>query len=84
MQNIDVAFETLEKNFTALFNPGINSWRSKHKHGDYVFDFRLAYSFNVHHRVSAVISNVLNREYAIRPLAIEEGRISTVQYVFTF
>jgi hypothetical protein len=29
------------------------------------------------------VSNVFNREYAIRPLAIEEGRLFVIQYTFT-
>jgi iron complex outermembrane receptor protein len=84
MQNIDKAFEFLEENLPTVFNPGIIRWRADHKMGDYVVDTRLSYTFNGGHRAALVISNLLNREYAIRPLAIEEPRLFTFQYTFTF
>lgn len=84
MQNIDSAFETLETELPFIFNPGINKWRENHTGGDYVIDVRAGYSPNGHHRISLVINNLLNREYAIRPLAIEEMRITMLQYMLTF
>ncbi len=84
MQNIDNAFEYLEENLPSLFNPGIIPWRTNHKKGDYVIDSRISYTFKGGHRGALVISNLLNREYAIRPLAIEEPRLFTFQYTFTF
>jgi outer membrane receptor protein involved in Fe transport len=83
MQNIDNAFETLEKSFTALFNPGIVAWRSSHTAGDFVFDTRVGWQIKEHHKIALVVSNLLNREYAIRPLAMEETRVTTIQYTFT-
>ena len=84
MQNIDNAFEYLEDNLSSVFNPGIIPWRANHKKGDYVIDTRFSYTFKGGHRAALVISNLLNREYAIRPLAIEEPRLFTLQYTFTF
>ncbi|MFM7105458.1 MAG: TonB-dependent receptor domain-containing protein [Flavobacteriales bacterium] len=84
MQNIDKAFEFLEENLPTVFNPGIIPWRADHKKGDYVVDTRVSYTFKGGHRAALVISNLLNREYAIRPLAIEEPRLFTFQYTFTF
>ena len=83
MQNIDRAFEDLETVPLAEFNPGISKWRKEHTSGDYVFDLRLGYTFAQKHRVSIIINNLLNREYAIRPLAIEQPRFTMVQYVLT-
>jgi len=80
MQNIDRAFEDLESVPTYNFNPGIRSWRKNHTGGDQVFDARIAYSITTSQRVSVIISNLLNREYSIRPLAIEEPRLVMVQY----
>ena len=84
MQNIDNAFETLETELPFIFNPGINKWRDEHTGGDYVIDARVAWSPSNHHRIALVVNNLLNREYAIRPLAIEEMRITMLQYTLTF
>lgn len=84
MENIDRAFEDLETVPLAGFNPGIRTWRASHTSGDYVIDMRAGYRFNSKHKLSLVVNNVLNREYAIRPLAIEEMRASMLQYTLEF
>lgn len=83
MQNIDRAFEDLEASTAANFNPGIERWRSAHTGGDYVIDARLSYQLSAKHRLALIVNNVLNREYAIRPLAIEEPRVTVIQYMLT-
>jgi len=83
VQNIDRAFEDLEAYPAAGFNPGIIPWRKEHTKGDYVFDARLSYQISDKHRLGIVMNNVLNREYAIRPLAIEEPRVTVIQYMLT-
>ena len=83
MQNIDGAFETLEKEFPSIFNPGIIRWRAEHKKGDFVIDARFGYNINAQHKVAIVASNILNRVYAIRPLALEDSRLVLVQYSFS-
>ncbi len=80
MQNIDNAFQLLEDYFPSTFNPGINNWRAEHTSADYIFDLRFGYSITEQHRLALVVNNVLNREYAIRPLAIEEMRVTMLQY----
>jgi len=84
MQNIDNAFLELEK-IQALtnFNPGIIKWREEHTTGDYVFDLRVGYEIKGRHRLAIIVNNILNREYSIRPLAIEEPRMSMLQYTLT-
>jgi len=83
MQNIDYAFLFLESLQAANFNPGIGNWRAEHTTGDYVFDLRFGYEIKGRHRLSIIINNLLNREYAIRPLSIEEPRLSMFQYTLT-
>ena len=83
MQNIDKAFSQLEQELPTEFNPGINSWRANHTKGDYVFDARIGYTFSEKHKVALIMNNLLNREYAIRPLAIEEPRVTMVQYTLS-
>lgn len=83
MQNIDRAFQDLETVSIADFHPGIEQWRTTHTKGDYVFDSRVSYEFRKKHRIAIIMNNILNREYAIRPLSIEETRITTLQYILT-
>ena len=84
MQNIDYAFLYLESiQQLTNFNPGIQQWRAEHTTGDYVFDLRVGYEIKGRHRLAIIVNNVLNREYAIRPLAIEEPRMSMLQYTLT-
>lgn len=83
MQNIDAAFGQLEQELPAVFNPGIRRWRANHQRGDFVIDVRAGWQINSLHKAAIVVSNVLNREYAIRPLAIEESRLVVVQYTLT-
>jgi len=83
MQNIDKAFTDLEEIEFANFQPGLTKWRAEHTTGDYVFDLRIGYEIKGRHRLAIIVNNVLNREYAIRPLAIEEPRMSMLQYTLT-
>ena len=83
MQNIDNAFSQLENDLPTIFNPGIIPWRESHTKGDFVFDARLGYTFSEKHKVALIMNNVLNREYSIRPLAIEEPRLTLVQYTLS-
>jgi len=83
MQNIDKAFTDLEEIEFANFQPGLTKWRAEHTTGDYVFDLRVGYEIKGRHRLAIIVNNVLNREYAIRPLAVEEPRMSMLQYTLT-
>jgi outer membrane receptor protein involved in Fe transport len=83
VQNIDKAFTDLEAIEFANFQPGLTKWRAEHTTGDYVFDLRIGYEIKGRHRLSIIINNLLNREYAIRPLSIEEPRLSMFQYTLT-
>jgi iron complex outermembrane receptor protein len=83
MQNIDKIFTDLETNELSGFNPGLTQWRAEHTTGDVVFDCRLGYTLMGKHRLAVVVNNLLNREYAIRPLAIEQPRLVMLQYTLT-
>jgi hypothetical protein len=83
MQNIDRAFTDLESVPFANFQPGLTKWREEHTSGDCVFDLRVGYEIKGRHRLAIIVNNVLNREYSIRPLAIEEPRMSMLQYTLT-
>jgi iron complex outermembrane receptor protein len=87
MQNIDQVFLALDDPDTfeqAQVKTGINEWRENHDSGDYVIDGRLLFNITPHHTVGLIMSNVLNREYTIRPLVIEAPRETTIQYTLKF
>ena len=51
-----------------------------HRFGNAIFDGRISYSFNEHHKIALIGSNILNRSYSLRPLKIEAPRSIMVQY----
>jgi iron complex outermembrane receptor protein len=63
MQNIDNAFEFLETTVPTFFNPGIVQWREQHTSGDYIFDSRLSWKINEHHKVALVVNNLFKFIY---------------------
>lgn len=81
MQNIDKAFLEIEE--FGFADWGLTEWRAEHKDGDIVVDLRAGYEINRHHRVMLIVGNLFNREYAIRPLAIEPPRLTTLQYTYS-
>lgn len=84
MQNIDKIFLDLDSpEFPINVDTGINRWRDEKTTGDYVFDWRLGHQFNEKHKLAIIMNNALNREYAIRPLAIERPRTTSIQYTLS-
>ena len=80
MQNIDYAFLFMD---TPQFLPsGITKWREENRNGDFIFDLRLYYSLTNRSTLGLVVNNLLNREYTIRPLAIEQPRTILLRYQF--
>ena len=82
MQNIDNAFLLLEDG--GILDWGLTRWRAEKDSGDLLFDGRVGYTFANKHRFMLIVSNILNREYAIRPLSVEAPRLTTIQYTLKF
>jgi outer membrane receptor protein involved in Fe transport len=53
-----------------------------HRFGNIIFDARVSYSVNEHHKIALVGSNILNRSYSLRPLKIEPPRSIMLQYTW--
>ncbi len=53
-----------------------------HRFGNIVFDSRISYSVNEHHKIAFIGSNILNRSYSLRPLKIEPPRTIMFQYTW--
>ena len=87
MQNIDKAFVDLEQltgNGSKFFYEikATNYWRTHF--GFEVIDFRLGFRATEHHKISFIVSNLLNADYSLRPMKIEAPRTTSIQYVYSF
>lgn len=63
-------------------NPAYNF--GKNKSGDWVADGRVSYEISKSSKIALIVSNVFNREYAVRPLAINPTRTTALQYTLKF
>lgn len=54
-----------------------------HRFGNWIFDARFSYTFNDHHKLALIGSNIFNRLYSLRPLKIEPPRSIMIQYSYT-
>jgi outer membrane receptor protein involved in Fe transport len=83
IQNIDEAFIFVDS-IDPTINWGIEKWLDEHTEGIHIFDVRLGYFITESQRISIIVQNVTNLEYAIRPLSIESPRLTTLQYTIKF
>jgi len=80
LQNFDKAFVTFEE--LDLVDWGLRDWLDKHPTLPWIIDLRVGFNVSDHSRLSVVVSNLLNEEYSIRPLAIESPRLVNVVYTY--
>jgi outer membrane cobalamin receptor len=78
IKNFDEAFII----FDDLADWGLNEWLEEHPTLPWIIDLRVGFDINDHSQVSLVVSNLLNKEYSIRPLAIESPRLVNVVYTY--
>lgn len=81
MENIDKIFIDLDG--TPALSTGIKKWREEHDTGDLVFDARMGYSISGASRISFIVNNFTNHEYAVRPLTINKQRTFMMQYTLS-
>jgi iron complex outermembrane receptor protein len=80
LQNFDKAFVTFED--LEFVDWGLNDWLEDHPTLPWIIDLRVGFNLSDHSRLSVVVSNLLNEEYSIRPLAIESPRLVNVVYTY--
>ena len=83
IQNFDEAFVTLD-GLSEEVNWGLTGWLDNHPTLPWIIDLRVGYNMSDHSRISLVVSNLLNEEYSIRPLAIESPRLVNLVYTYEF
>lgn len=80
VSNIDLIFIQLDQSPPPLsLATGVSQWMQDHRTGDTIFDARIGFDISTQLRAAFIVNNVLNREYAMRPLAIEAPRSMQVQ-----
>jgi len=83
IKNIDYAFIQVEV-LDSSINWGAEDWMAENNPNILILDTRIGYRVTPTQKVAFVVSNLTNETYAIRPLAIEPTRLSTIQYTLTF
>lgn len=78
LQNFDQAFII----FDDLADWGLEDWLDDHPTLPWIIDLRVGFNVNENSQLSVVVSNLLNEEYSIRPLAIEAPRLVNVVYTY--
>jgi len=71
----------------AVFNqivPGLRGFREKHDQGYTLFNFRTAYRFSDHYRLSLILNNAFNIEYSVRPGLLDAPRNLTMRFDVEF
>ena len=80
LQNFDKAFVTFEE--LEFVDWGLRNWLEDHPTLPWIIDLRAGFNVNENSQLSVVVSNLLNEEYSIRPLAIEAPRLVNVVYTY--
>jgi iron complex outermembrane receptor protein len=86
MQNIDKIFEDLD-DFLGLLGqpkPGLKPYREANNNGAWVIDARLIYKATDKIAFSFIVNNLMNAEYALRPMSIEAPRTTALQLTVSF
>lgn len=83
IKNIDLAFIVVE-DLESSIQWGLEEWMENRNTDVHLIDLRLGYTFAEGQRISLVMWNATNREYAIRPLAVEAPRLTQIQYTLSF
>lgn len=83
IRNVDKFFYDLEVWPTndPAFNIGMKDYREKHNRGNIILDLRVSYSIRSF-RFSAIVNNLLNTEYSIRPATVESPRLTSIQVIY--
>jgi outer membrane receptor protein involved in Fe transport len=80
VRNLDKIFVDLDTSPPPLqLQTGVEGWMETHRSGDTLVDVRLGYDLSDEVRIAALVNNLTNEVYALRPLSIESPRNVQVQ-----
>ncbi|MDQ3100667.1 MAG: TonB-dependent receptor, partial [Bacteroidota bacterium] len=82
VRNLDKIFVDLDDPDSPFpLTTGVGEWMRTHRIGDTVIDVRLGFELSEKTKITFIINNLTNLEYAIRPLAIEAPRNMQLQLI---
>jgi iron complex outermembrane receptor protein len=79
IQNIDKFFIDYDK--PGYFNTGITEYREENNTGTFILDIRLGLLVRSF-KFSAIVNNLLNKEFSLRPCTVEPPRLTTIQVIY--
>lgn len=85
IENMDaVIFEFEQATKDGVFMQDIlyENYYNTHREGIWVFDGRISYNINEHHKIAVISANIMNKSYSLRPLKIEQPRTIMLQYTY--
>ena len=83
LRNFDQAFISFEENpAISGINWGARDWLERNPSLPWIIDARFGREWSNGHKVTLVMNNITNEEYAIRPMAMEAPRLTTLMYTY--
>lgn len=79
INNIDKFFIDFDK--PGYFNTGITQYREEHHTGTLLVDMRVSLTVR-NFRFAAIVNNLFNKEFSLRPATIEPPRLTTLQITY--
>lgn len=86
IENMDIVIQEFEEMTDGLvFVQDIEymDFYFANRKGNWIFDARVSYNLNDHHKIAVVGSNITNNVYSLRPLKIEQPRTIMLQYTYS-
>jgi iron complex outermembrane receptor protein len=83
LRNFDQAFIAFEENpAISGINWGARAWLEQNPSLPWVIDARFGREWSNGHKITLVMNNIANAEYAIRPMSMEAPRLTTLMYTY--
>ena len=83
LQNFDQAFISFEEDpAISNINWGAREWLEQNPSLPWIIDARIGREWSNGHKITLVINNITNEEYAIRPMSMEAPRLTTLMYTY--
>ncbi len=80
LRNFDKAFIEFEEQ--GFVQWGVQQWLDENPDLPWIIDARIGREWPNGHKLSLVINNITNAEYAIRPMAMEAPRLTSLMYTY--
>ncbi len=83
LRNFDQAFIDFEEDSAISgINWGAREWLEQNPSLPWVIDARFGREWSNGHKITLVMNNIANAEYAIRPMSMEAPRLTTLMYTY--